>query len=96
MLPDLPTVAESGVRELRDYDVSAWYGLLAPAGTPRPIIHAVYHQVMKALQSRSVQQQLAEQGSEPAGSTPEEFEAFLSAEMRKWGVAVKIAGARVD
>lgn len=96
MLPNLPTIAESGVRELRDYDVSAWYGLLAPAGTSRPIIHAVYQQVRKALQSQGVQRQLAEQGSEPVGSTPGEFEAFLSAEMSKWSAAVKVAGARVD
>lgn len=96
MLPDLPTIAESGPRELRDYDVSAWYGLLAPAGTPPPIMRAVSQEVSKALQARSVQQQLAEQGSEPVGSTPGEFQAFIAAEIRKWGAAVKTAGAKVD
>lgn len=96
MLPDLPTVAESGLRELRDYDVSAWYGLLAPAGTPRPIIQSIHQQVKLALQARDVQQQLAEQGSEPVGSTPGEFEAFIAVEMKKWGAAVKTAGAKVD
>ena len=95
-LPDLPTVAESGVQELRDYDVSAWYGLLAPAGTPRPIIEAINRQVSKALQARPVQQQLAEQGSEPVGGTPADFQAFIAAEIRKWGAAVKTAGAKVD
>jgi tripartite-type tricarboxylate transporter receptor subunit TctC len=96
MLPDLPTIAESGLRELRDYDVSAWYGLLAPAGTPRPIMQSVNQEVSKALQARSVQQQLAEQGSEPVGSSPGEFQAFIAAEIRKWGAAVKTAGAKVD
>ena len=96
MLPDLPTIAESGLRELREYDVSAWYGLLAPAGTPRPVIQAVQQQVRKALQSPAVQQQIAEQGSEAVGSTPEEFSAFIASEIRKWGAAVKTAGAKVD
>lgn len=93
LLPDLPTVAESG---FPDYDVSAWYGLLAPAGTPRPIILAVQQQVRKALQSPGVQQQLAEQGSEAVGGTPEQFSAFIASEIRKWGAAVKTAGAKVD
>jgi tripartite-type tricarboxylate transporter receptor subunit TctC len=93
LLPDLPTVAESG---LPDYDVSAWYGLLAPAGTPRPIIQAVQQQVRKALQSLGVQQQLAEQGSEAVGGTPEQFSAFIASEIKKWGAAVKTAGAKVD
>jgi len=96
MLPDLPTIAESGLRELRDYDVSAWYGLLAPAGTPRAIILSVQQQVRKALQSPAVQQQLAEQGSEAVGGTPEQFGAFIASEIRKWGAAVKTAGAKVD
>ena len=93
MLPDLPTMAESG---LPDYDVNAWYGLLAPAGTPRSIVTAVHRQVKKALQSREVQQQLAEQGSEAVGNTPEEFRAFISDEIVKWNGAVKTAGAKVD
>ncbi len=93
LLPDLPTVAESG---FPDYDVSAWYGLLAPAGTPRPIIQAVQLQVTKSLRSPGVQQQLAEQGSEAVGSTPEQFGAFIASEIRKWGAAIKTAGAKVD
>ena len=96
MLSDLPTIAESGLRELRDYDVSAWYGLLGPAGTPRPIIQVINQQVNEALQTRDVQRQLAEQGSEPVGSTPEHFNAFIASEMKKWGTAVKTAGAKVD
>ena len=93
LLPDLPTVAESG---LPDYDVSAWYGILAPAGTPRPLIQAVHLQVTKALQSPGVRQQLVEQGSEAVGSTPEQFGAFIASEIKKWGAAVKAARAKVD
>jgi tripartite-type tricarboxylate transporter receptor subunit TctC len=93
MLPELPTVAESG---LPNYDVSAWYGLLAPAGTPQPLVRAVHQQLKKALQSKEVQQQLAEQGSDAVGSTPEEFSAFIGAEIVKWSAAVKTAGAKVD
>lgn len=93
MLPDLPTVAESG---LPDYDVSAWYGLLAPAGTPRGVLDKINSQVRKAIQSKEVQLQLAQQGAEPVGGTPEEFKTFLATEIRKWAAAVKIAGAKVD
>jgi tripartite-type tricarboxylate transporter receptor subunit TctC len=93
MLPELPTIAESG---LPNYDVSAWYGLLAPAGTPQPIVRAVHQQVKQALQSKEVQQQLAEQGSDAVGSTPEEFKAFIGSEIAKWSAAVKTAGAKVD
>jgi tripartite-type tricarboxylate transporter receptor subunit TctC len=93
MLPELPTIAESG---FPNYDVNAWYGVLAPAGTPPRIVAAVYAQVKKALQSREVQQQLADQGSEPVGSTPAEFASFIAAEISKWGAAVRTAGAKVD
>jgi tripartite-type tricarboxylate transporter receptor subunit TctC len=93
VFPDLPTVAEQG---LRDYDVSAWYGLLAPAGTPRPIIEKINAEVRKALQSPDIQQRLAADGSESVGSSPEEFGKFIQVEIAKWGKAVKAAGARVD
>jgi tripartite-type tricarboxylate transporter receptor subunit TctC len=93
LLPDLPTVAESG---FPDYDVNAWYGMLAPAGTPRAIVQAVQQQVAKALQSPAVQQQIAEQGCEAVGGTPEQFGAFIASEIRKWGAAVKTARAKVD
>ena len=93
VLPNLPTMAESG---LPDYDVSAWYGLLAPAGTPRTIVDKVNREVGKALQAADIRQRLAAEGSEPVGSSPEEFQAFLKAETTKWAKAVKSAGAKVD
>lgn len=93
VLPDLPTMAESG---LPDYDVSAWYGMLAPAGTPRPIVDKINREVRTALQAPDIRQRLAAEGSEPVGSSPEEFGAFLKAETTKWAKAVKAAGAKVD
>ncbi len=93
VLPDLPTMAESG---FPDYDVSAWYGLLAPAGTPRAIVDKVNREVRKALQAPDIQQRLAADGSEAVGSTADEFRAFIKTEMTKWGKAVKSAGAKVD
>lgn len=93
VLPDLPTMAESG---FPDYDVSAWYGLLAPAGTPRAIMDKVNQEVRKAMQAPDIQQRLAADGSEAVGSTADEFRAFIKTEMTKWGKAVKSAGAKVD
>ena len=80
-LPDLPTVAEQGVT---GYDVRSWAGLLAPAGTPRPIIDRLNQEVHKALQVSAVKTRLEEMGGEVKGSTPEEMRAMVSAELTKW------------
>ena len=91
--PDLPTVAESGLPE---YDVNAWYGLLAPAGTPRAIVDKLNREVRRVLQTPDILQRLAADGSEPVGSSPEEFRKFIGEEIAKWGKAVKAAGAKID
>ncbi|MGH8617583.1 MAG: tripartite tricarboxylate transporter substrate binding protein [Burkholderiales bacterium] len=93
VLPDLPTVAESG---LPDYDVSAWYGLLAPAGTPKPIIDKINREVKATLGTPDILQRLAADGSEPVGGSPDEFREFIRTEIAKWGKAVRAAGAKVD
>ncbi len=93
VLPDLPTVIESGVP---GYDVNSWYGLLAPAGTPRPIIDKVNGEVKKALRTNEIQERLAADGSVAVGSTPEEFAKFIRSEMSKWEKVVKAAHAKVD
>jgi tripartite-type tricarboxylate transporter receptor subunit TctC len=93
LLPDLPTVAESG---LPHYDVSAWYGVLAPAGTPRSAVDRINTHIKKTVGSREMQQQLAEQGSEAVAGSPEQFAAFLDVELKKWAAAVKLAGAKID
>jgi tripartite-type tricarboxylate transporter receptor subunit TctC len=93
VFPDLPTIAESG---LPDYDVSAWYGLLAPAGTSREIVNRLNKEVRNAVQEPDIQQRLAADGSEAIGSTSEEFGSFIRSEIKKWERAVKAAGAKID
>ncbi len=80
-LPDLPTVAEQGVS---GYDVRSWAGLMAPAGTPRPIIDRLNQEVLKALQVSTVKTRLEEMGGEAKGSTPEEMKAMVASELQKW------------
>ncbi len=88
LLPDLPTVAESINAA---YDVTTWYGLFAPAGTPRTIIDKVRVGTARALQAKQVQDRLSEFDAEPVGSTPREFEAFLKNEVINWRTVVQFA-----
>ena len=88
-LPDLPTVAEAGVP---GYEAVQWYGLLAPAKTPKEIIAKLHEAMTGALQSASIKEKLASDGAEPVGSTPEEFARFLRSETEKWGKVVGSAG----
>ena len=80
-LPDLPTVAEQGVA---GYDVRSWAGLMAPAGTPRPIVDRLNQEVQKALQVSTVKTRLEEMGGEAKGSAPEEMKAMVASELQKW------------
>ncbi len=80
-LPSVPTVAEQGVA---GYDVSSWAGLMAPAGTPRPIIDRLNAEVQKALQLPAVRSRLEEMGGEARGSTPEEMRAMVATQTQKW------------
>ena len=93
LLPDLPTVAESGVP---GYDVSAWYGMFAPNGTPSEIIQRLSAGVAKAIRSEDIVQRLVSDGNEPVGSTPAEFRSLLASEMLKWSTAVRVANAKID
>jgi tripartite-type tricarboxylate transporter receptor subunit TctC len=88
-LPNLPTVAESGVP---GYEVSAWFGIFAPAGVPHPVVQRLNAEFVKAMQQPDLRQRLASQGAEPLTSTPEEFAAYLRSEIDKWAKAVKAAG----
>lgn len=80
-LPDVPTVAEQGVA---GYDVRSWAGLMAPAGTPRPIIDRLNAEVLKALQVPAVRSRLEDMGGEARGSTPEEMKAMVAEQTQKW------------
>ena len=93
VLPELPTVAESG---LPGYEVSAWFGIFAPAGVPEPVVQRLNAEFVKALRDSDLRQRLASQGAEPLTSTPAEFAAYLRSEIDKWGKVVKAAGMKVD
>jgi tripartite-type tricarboxylate transporter receptor subunit TctC len=92
-LPDVPTSAEAG---LPGYDVSAWFALLAPAGTPREVIARLNRETRRGLASRELQEALASQGIDPVSSSPEELAALIVADGAKWARAVKLSGARLD
>lgn len=91
--PEVPTVAESG---FPGYDVSGWYGILAPAKTPAAIINRLNSEIVAILRSPAVAQRLAEDGSEAVGGTPEQFSAQLKSEIAKWSTVVKTAGITAD
>ncbi len=90
MLPDIPTIAEQG---LKGFDANNWYGLLAPAATPTPIIDKLNTEVVKILRMPDIQQYLFNQGLDPAPTTPAQFAAYVKSEMTKWARVVRNAGA---
>jgi tripartite-type tricarboxylate transporter receptor subunit TctC len=92
-LPDLPTMSESG---LPGFESSSWFGLLAPAGTPQPIITRLNAEVNKWLQTPEARDHLLAQGAVAAGGTPAQFAAHIRAETDKWAKVVKASGAKVD
>jgi tripartite-type tricarboxylate transporter receptor subunit TctC len=89
VLPDFPTVAEAGVP---GYEAVQWYGLFAPAKTPREIIGKLHGAMTTVLQSPAIKDKLAIDGADPVGNTPEEFARFLRSETDKWGKVVRTAG----
>jgi tripartite-type tricarboxylate transporter receptor subunit TctC len=93
LLPEAPTFAELGYPKVA---VSLWYGLLAPAGTPAPVIGKLNAEVSKALQSAEVRERLVAQGAEPMPGTAQAFAAFMQAESAKWAPVVKQAGVKLD
>jgi tripartite-type tricarboxylate transporter receptor subunit TctC len=90
-LPDVPTIAEYGYP---DYDFSSWFGILAPAGTPRPVIDRLQAEVVKALRDPGVQERLKDY--EIFGSTPDEFARFIRADIDKTAKIIKASGATID
>jgi tripartite-type tricarboxylate transporter receptor subunit TctC len=92
LAPDLPTVAES----IPGYEVTGWYGLLAPAKTPASIITRLNNELVKAIKSPDIQEKMSGLGVETKGTTPEEFAAHIKAETEKMRAAVKASGARVE
>jgi tripartite-type tricarboxylate transporter receptor subunit TctC len=91
--PEVPTVAESG---LPGFEVSVWFGVLAPAATPREIVERLNGILVKALQSPDVRERLSSQGAEPIGDTPADFTAVMKRDLVKWAKVVKDANIKLD
>ena len=91
-LPDVPTTAEGG---LRDFQVSGWYGLVAPAKTPKSVIDLVHAAAAKALQNEAVLARLATSGSLPIGAGPGELDAHIRREIARWDKVLKAAGVQL-
>jgi tripartite-type tricarboxylate transporter receptor subunit TctC len=91
--PDIPTVAESG---LSGYEATAWQGVLAPAGTPRDIVAKLNTELVRVINLPDVRKQLADQGYEPAGTTPEQFAEYIKTEIAKWTRVIKAAGLKAE
>jgi tripartite-type tricarboxylate transporter receptor subunit TctC len=91
--PELPTMQEAGVA---GYEVAGWYGVLAPAKTPQPIIAKLNREIVRILQTQDMKDRLAADGSEAVGNTPEQFHAHIKAEVAKWAKVVRDANIRAE
>ncbi|CAB5682901.1 Argininosuccinate lyase [Delftia tsuruhatensis] len=91
-LPEVPTMAESGV----PMQVTAWFGLLAPAGTPDAVVERIQQSARRAMQTHDVRQRFADLGGVPGGETPAEYDAFIAQERQRWAQIVKAAGLSLE
>ncbi len=92
-MPEIPTVAESGVP---GYEATSWYMLIAPAKTPAPIIAKIHGETVRSLKSSNIIESLARGASEPVGSTPREAVEFLKVEIARWGKVIKQANVKIE
>jgi len=92
-LPDLPTIAEAGVQ---GYEAGAWFGLLAPAGTPKAIVAQLSAESARILKLPDVSKRISELGAEPVGSTPEQFAELIKTEIAKWAKVIKDANVELQ
>ncbi|HWI15761.1 MAG TPA: tripartite tricarboxylate transporter substrate binding protein [Burkholderiales bacterium] len=92
-LPDVPTIAESGVP---GFDVSPWFGMLAPARTPSAIVGRLHDEVVAILQRPAIRERFVRDGVDPVGNTPAEFAAFIRTERDKWAKAIRDSGAKAE
>jgi tripartite-type tricarboxylate transporter receptor subunit TctC len=88
----VPAIAEV----IPGYEVALWNGIMAPAGLPAPVVARLASEITSIVGSQEMRSRLGEQGSDPVGSTPQEFAAFVAAEQPKWAELVRISGATVD
>ena len=92
-LPNVPTIAEGG---LPGYEVTNWYGAMAPAGVPKDILAKLHGELVRILRLPEVQQRFASEGGDVTPNTPEQFATFIRNEIAKWSKAVRESGAKVD
>jgi len=90
-LPDVPTISEAG---LPGYEVSGWYGVIGPAGIPKPIVARINQEINNVLRVPEMNQHLSKEGAEPRTGTPEEFGAAMADDLQKWAKVVKYAGIK--
>ena len=90
-LPDVPSIAEAGVP---GYEATQWFGVLAPAGTPRAIVERLHQETTRALRSAEVRDRVIGEGMEVVAGTPEEFAAYIKSETEKWNEVIKSAGIK--
>jgi tripartite-type tricarboxylate transporter receptor subunit TctC len=93
IFPDIPTIAESGYP---GFETSQWYGILAPAGTPKPIVTRLHQEIVKAIGHRDTIRRIVEDGGSLVGNTPEEFAAYIKSEAARWSAVVKEAGVKIE
>jgi tripartite-type tricarboxylate transporter receptor subunit TctC len=93
LAPDLPTISESG---LPGFDISTWFGIFVPAGTPRDTVDRLHAEFTRALASADIREKMLALGAEPAGSKPEEFAAYIRAEADKYARVIRASGAKAD
>jgi tripartite-type tricarboxylate transporter receptor subunit TctC len=93
LAPDLPTIAESG---LPGFDISTWFGIFAPGGTPQPVVQRLHDAFVDALHAPDVQATMKKMGAEPVGNTPAQFADYIRAEAAKYAKVIQASGAKVD
>ena len=91
-MPELPTISET----IKGYEAATWYGMLAPAGTPRALVSRLHEAVVKTLAAPDMRERLGAQGFEPVGNTPAEFAAYIKSEIAKWGRVIREAGIKPE
>jgi tripartite-type tricarboxylate transporter receptor subunit TctC len=93
MLPEVPTIAEAG---LPGYEAANWFSLVAPAGTPQPIIDRLYQEIVRALRPREIRERIIAEGADMIVSTPDELASYMKSETEKWARVIKAAGIKPE
>jgi tripartite-type tricarboxylate transporter receptor subunit TctC len=93
LAPGVPTIAEAGVP---GFEYLTWYGMLVPAGTPKPIVDRIQADTAKIIQAPQARERFSTQGLDVYGSSPSEFQAYLAAELAKWDKVIRATGVRVE